>query len=131
IRLSSARWLRQLAKVERVEERRARLLDIDDQVRIAKLAPVDFFRPIAGDDLGDAVEPRLVDKKARIDCRRIGDDPQPQAGGTASIGHRLADIDDLDAADRAIAGEVALEPAPNGWRFARFLRHDPCRSAGG
>src|SRR5438128_3860321 len=71
IRLSPGRWSRQLAKVQRVEERRARLLDIDDQVRIAKLAPVDFFRPIAGDDLGDAVEPRLVDKKARIDCRRI------------------------------------------------------------
>ena len=65
-----------------------------------------------GDHRREAVELRLVDQEARIDRRRIARDAQPQAGGAAAIGHRLADIDEFDPADRAVGGQVALDPAP-------------------
>ena len=68
---------------------------------------------VAFDHFGDPIEPGLVDQEARIDRRWVGDDPQAQAGGTAAVGHRLADVDHFDPADRAVAGEVALQPAPH------------------
>ena len=49
------------------------------------------------------VELGFVDQEARIDGRRIARHAQPQAGRAAAIGHRLADIDELDPADRAVA----------------------------
>ena len=64
-------------------------------------------------DSGDAVELCLVDHEARVDRRRVRDDSEAEAGGPAAIRHRLADVDHLDAADRAVAGDVALDPAPH------------------
>ena len=63
--------------------------------------------------------------------RRVGNDAQPQAGGAAAVGHRLAHVDHLDAADRAVAGDVPLDPAPHRRSLARLARHDQRRLAVG
>ena len=81
---------------------------------------MDLLRPMALDHVRDAVQLRLVHHEARVDCRGVGDDPEAQAGGAAAVRHRLPDVDDFDAADRPIAGDMAFDPAPHGRSVPRL-----------
>ncbi len=46
-----------------------------------------------GDHRFDSFRLGKIEQEARIDRGRIRHDPQPQAGGTAAVGHRLTHVD--------------------------------------
>ena len=72
---------------------------------------VDLLGPIASDDLTDPIELGSVDQEAWVDRCRVGDNPQAKTGRAAAIGHRLADVDYLNSADRPVARDMITRPA--------------------
>ena len=105
--------LDQLFQIEPLEEGSPGSLDIGNERRLLEVAVMDFFGPVSVHGIGNAIELGLVDHETRIDRGRIGDDAEPQACGASAIGHRLAHVDDLDSADRAVAGDMPLNPSPH------------------
>ena len=81
-----------------------------------------FDRPVVPDDFGESVQLRVVDEKARVNRAGIRHYPEPKTSRSAAVGHRLADIDDLGPADRAVAGNVGLDPGPDARRLPAFRR---------
>src|SRR4051812_48135880 len=111
--LVSYRDSREFGQLQRLQKRDARPLHLGDQGGLLQFLMVDLLGPIESDDLGKLVELVSIYKEALIDRCRIGDDAQAKAGGTAAIGHRLANVHDLHAADRSIAGDVPFDPVPD------------------
>src|SRR6476469_11281753 len=81
---------------------------------------MDLIGPVMADDGSHPIELGIVDHEARIEARRIADDAEPQAGRPSAVRHRLADVDNLDLADRPVARDVALKPVPYRRRIARL-----------
>src|ERR1700739_4605145 len=75
-------------------------LDLGNQRRLLKLAVMDLSRPVSFYHMGDSIEFRGIDEKARIEGRRFGDQTKSQARWPAAIGHGLTHVDNLDPADR-------------------------------
>ena len=69
----------ELGKIEAVEQRRSRALDIGDQRRPLQLVVADLLGPMAAHDIGDPVQPGFVDHEPRIDGCGVGDDPEALA----------------------------------------------------
>ena len=83
------------------------------ELRIAQIVRHDLFRPMRFHHFGDDAEPWLVYQEARIDRRRVRNDAQAQAGRAAAVGHRLAQVDDEQAADRSVPRSQPFEPLPH------------------
>src|SRR5689334_17646171 len=95
---SEINGLAELSQIESIQKGCARCFDLTDQGRLLELGGVDLLGPGAADDVGDSVELGLIHKEARIDLTGVGNHAKAQAGGSASVRHRLANVDDFDPA---------------------------------
>ena len=110
-----------------MEKRRPRGLDVADQCGLLQFFMMNLLGPVTPNDVCDPVVLCVIHHEARVYGRRVGHDAQSEARGPSAIRHGLANVDDLDTADRPVAGEVPLDPLPDRRGFARFAGNDQDR----
>src|SRR5579875_3650001 len=90
---------------------------------------MDLGRPEPVNHSGDQVELSIIGQETWIHRSGLRHDPEAKAGRTSAIGHRLANIDDLDLPDRAVAADMPLNPSPNRSYFHGLSWNNQCYDA--